>query len=122
MEKNTRSENRTEALKQKIRQFRDDRDWKQFHNPKDLAISLVLESSELLENFQWKNLEEVGQKVKANRAEIEQEMADIYIYLLELADVLETDLVSIAEKKIESNRLKYPVEKSRGNAKKYTEF
>lgn len=116
------NDNRLVELKQKIRKFRDERDWKQFHNPKDLSISIVLEASELLEHFQWKDLKEVENKVKTDQESIEEEMADIYIYLLELSDVLGLDLIKAAEKKLEKNAEKYPVEKSRGNAKKYTEL
>jgi NTP pyrophosphatase (non-canonical NTP hydrolase) len=103
-------------LTRKINQFRDDRNWRQFHNPKDLAISISLEASELLENFQWKTSEE------ANQENIEQELADVLIYSLMLASDLDLDLQQIIEKKLKLNEQKYPVEKSKGNKVKYTEL
>lgn len=116
------NEERIENLKERIRKFRDDRDWKQFHNPKDLAISIAIETSELLEEFQWKDKAGVDKKVKDERHKIEDEMADIYIYLLEMSDVLGVDLIDAANKKMAMNEVKYPVEKAKGNAKKYTEL
>jgi len=103
-------------LIEKINQFRDDRDWRQFHNPKDLAISISLEASELLENFQWKTSEEAKEK---NQENIEQELADVLIYSLMLASDLELDVEGIVEKKLELNNNKYPVEKSKGSKEKY---
>ncbi len=116
------TEEQIEKLKEQIRKFRDDRDWKQFHNPKDMAISIAIEAGELLEEFQWKDKVGVEQKVKEERHKIEDEMADIYIYLLEMSDVLGIDLIGAAKKKMTKNELKYPVEKAKGNAKKYTEL
>ena len=111
-----------DKLTQKILEFRDQRDWKQFHNPKDLAISIAIEASELLEEFQWKDNAGVEKKVKDEKHKVEDEMADIYIYLLEMSDVLGVDLIEAAEKKMAKNEIKYPVEKAKGNAKKYTEL
>lgn len=108
-----------DELIKKINQFRDDRDWRQFHNPKDLAISISLEASELLENFQWKTSEEAKEK---NQENIEQELADVLIYSLMLASDLELDVEGIIEKKLKLNDQKYPVEKSKGNKEKYTEL
>lgn len=116
------TEKQLEDLKGRIRKFRDDRDWKQFHNPKDLAISIAIEAGELLEEFQWKDAAGVEQKVKGERHKIEDEMADVYIYLLEMSDVLGIDLIKAADEKMKKNELKYPVEKAKGNAKKYTEL
>ncbi|MBY0121778.1 nucleotide pyrophosphohydrolase [Bacillus sp. S/N-304-OC-R1] len=90
----------------KITEFRDERGWGPFHNEKDLAISISLEASELLENFQWKSSEEA---VSATRQNIKEEMADILIYLLQLADKMEIDLEEEVFKKMEKNALKYPV-------------
>ena len=109
-------------MKEKIRQFRDERDWKQFHNPKDLAISIAIEAGELLEEFQWKDKEGVENKVTQEKRKVEDEMADIYIYLLEMSDVLGIDLIEAANRKMEKNAAKYPVEKAKGNSKKYTEL
>jgi dCTP diphosphatase len=106
----------------KIKKFRDDRDWMQFHNPKDMALSLVLESSELLEHFQWKSLKEVDEYVKANKEEISDELADVAIYLLELSDNLDIDLVQAITRKMKKNAAKYPVEKSKGKHTKYNKL
>ncbi len=110
------------SLLEKIKKFRDERDWKQFHNHKDMAISIVLEASELLEHFQWKNNEEIEKAAKENREEIGEEMADILVYLLELSDNLEIDIIEAAEKKMRKNEIKYPVIKAKGTAKKYDEL
>lgn len=96
---------------EKILDFRDERDWKKYHKEKDLAISISLEASELLENFQWKSSEEAIAETKQN---IKEEMADIYIYLVQLADKMEIDLEEEVEKKLVKNALKYPVNKERG--------
>ena len=103
----------------KINQFRDDRDWRQFHNEKDLAISISLEAAELLELFQWKSPEEV----RENSIErIKEELADVLIYSHMLASNLDLDIDEIIEAKLEKNNIKYPVDKSRGNKEKYTEL
>ena len=106
-------------LMNRINQFRDDRDWRKFHNEKDLAISISLEASELLELFQWKNSEEV---VESSLNEIKEELADVLIYSLMMADNLNLDVEDIIKEKIERNTKKYPIELSKGNNKKYTEL
>lgn len=106
-------------LIQKLIEFRDLRNWKQFHNPKDLAISLVLEASELLENFQWKSSE---QAVREKSKNIEEEMADVFLYLLLLSNELGIDLEKAAIDKIAKNAAKYPESKSYGSNRKYTEL
>ena len=103
----------------RINQFRDDRDWRKFHNEKDLAISISLEASELLELFQWKNSEEV---VESSLKEIEEELADVLIYSLMMADNLNLDVDDIIKNKLDLNERKYPIEKSRGSNKKYNEL
>ncbi|OGW62502.1 MAG: nucleotide pyrophosphohydrolase [Nitrospirae bacterium RBG_16_64_22] len=103
--------------------FRRERDWEKFHTPKDLAISIVLEAAELLEEFQWKNREEVARHLEGEgRARVAEELADLGIYLKLLAHDLGIDLEDAMRRKIEKNRAKYPVEKSRGTAKKYNEL
>ncbi|MBM4765097.1 nucleotide pyrophosphohydrolase [Bacillus sp. B15-48] len=97
-----------EKLYQKIIEFRDERDWKKYHDPKDLAISISLEANELLENFQWKSSEEAIASTKQN---MKEEMADILIYLVQMADKLEIDLEEEVYQKLEKNALKYPVER-----------
>ncbi|WP_175639289.1 nucleotide pyrophosphohydrolase [Metabacillus schmidteae] len=99
--------------------FRDERDWQQFHNPKDLALSISLEASELLENFQWKTSEEAVEK---NAENIKDELADIVIYSLLFANETGIDLVEAIEQKIQKNNEKYPVEKAYGSKTKYSEY
>lgn len=102
-----------------ILKFRDDRDWKQFHNPKDLAISISLEASELLELFQWKSSDEA---VLANRDKMADELADVLAYVVSFADVMGFDLDEILEKKYRQNSEKYPVSLAKGNKIKYNEL
>lgn len=107
---------------QRIKQFRDERDWKQFHNHKDMAVSVCLEAAELLEHFQWKDKEQVEEYVKAHREDISDEIADVAIYLFELADNMGINVLEAMEKKIQINEQHYPVERVKGNNKKYTEY
>jgi NTP pyrophosphatase (non-canonical NTP hydrolase) len=101
--------------------FRDQRDWRQFHNPKDLAISISLEAAELLEPFQWKSPAEVTAFLDSeeNRRRVADEMADVLILLVSMADVIGVDLIEAAHKKLVENGRKYPVDLARGSAKKY---
>lgn len=103
-------------LIQKIRAFRDARDWQQFHNSKDLALALSIEASELLELFLWKGNED------ADPDRLKEELADVLMYALLLADKHGLDIKQIIEDKIRRNNEKYPVEKSKGTAKKYNEL
>lgn len=110
-------------LTKKVIKFRDVRDWKKFHNPKDLALSLTLEAAELLEHFQWKSKEEVEKYVKSdNVKEIEKEIADICIYLLYLCHGLKIDLKKAVEQKLIEQNKKYPVAKAKGRHTKYTKL
>ena len=104
--------------------FRDERDWKQFHNPKDLAISITLEAAELLEHFQWKRPGEVEAFLarEENRKRLGEEMADVLILLISLADAAGLDLLDAARAKLEQNAKKYPVDRARGTARKYDEL
>lgn len=104
---------------EKVNKFRDDRNWRQFHNEKDLALSITLEASELLELFQWKSSEEVKQNKKERLAE---ELADVLIYSYMLADNLDFDVNDIVEKKLAKNTEKYPVSKSKNSNNKYDEL
>lgn len=106
-------------LTEKINKFRDDRNWRQFHNEKDLAISLNLEASELLEIFQWKSSEEA---IEDNFMAIKEELADVLMYAFMLADNLNIDITEIIESKLTKNAEKYPIEKSKNNHKKYTDL
>lgn len=103
-----------EELTKKITAFRDERDWKQFHTPENLAKSIVIEAAELLENFQWND--------HYNNAKVEEELADVMIYCIMMADTLKVDMMKIIEDKMNKNSLKYPVEKAKGSSKKYTEL
>lgn len=108
-----------DTLIYEIIQFRDERNWKQFHIPKDLAISLSLEASELLENFQWKTSDDA---VKENLENIKEEIADVAIYTMLLSHELGINLEQAIKEKIQKNKQKYPVDKAFGSRKKYTEF
>jgi len=105
---------------EKILEFRDRRNWKQFHNPKDLAINLNIETSELLELFLWKNGEEINKNVNVN--ELKDELADVLYSAFLLADHYKLDIKEIILNKLEKNDLKYPVEKSRDSSKKHDEL
>lgn len=104
---------------EKILNFRNERNWSQFHNPKDLAISISLEAAELLECFQWSGSDT---EVESKHKEMEEELSDIFIYSVLLADRLKIDLDEAIQEKIARNAEKYPVEKSFGNSSKYTEI
>jgi dCTP diphosphatase len=109
-------------LQQQIRKFCDDRNWDQFHNPKDLSISLALEAAEVLEHFQWKNTEEMARHIVDRKEAVGEELADVFYWLLLLANKLDLDLVDAFEAKMKKNEAKYPVEKAKGSHKKYTEL
>jgi dCTP diphosphatase len=111
-----------EHIAGKIRAFRDARDWMKFHTPKNLAISITLEASELLEHFQWTTPEESHSHASSVKSAIADEMADVAIYLIELADILGIDLERAIHHKLDKNAAKYPVEKAHGNATKYTKL
>ncbi len=106
-------------LIKKIAKFRDDRDWMQFHDPKNMAISIIIEAAELLEHFQWKTQDEVEQYIPKNLREIQSEIADIALYLIELADNLNIDLLEAMYEKLAENGRKYPIEKAKGKHTKY---
>ena len=106
-------------LTNRINAFRDARDWKQFHNPKDMAVSISIESAELLEQFQWKNAEECEAHLQDNREAVADELADVAIYLFELADPLQMDVGHEMLRKLDKNAAKFPVEKARGRNHKY---
>jgi NTP pyrophosphatase (non-canonical NTP hydrolase) len=109
-------------LQEKIIAFRDARGWKQFHNHKDLAISLVLEASEFLEHFQWKSPEEIKKHLNNNKEGVSDELADVLYWVLLLAYDLDIDLAEAVTGKMKKNEAKYPVKKASGTHKKYTEL
>jgi NTP pyrophosphatase (non-canonical NTP hydrolase) len=106
----------SEEIIQALLKFRNERDWEQFHNPKDLALAINVEAGELLELFLWKNPEE------ANKEKIREELADVFAYAFLLAEKYNLDIREIVLEKIQKNAQKYPVEKSKGSAKKYNEL
>jgi NTP pyrophosphatase (non-canonical NTP hydrolase) len=117
------SKTTVEALKRAVAEFRDARDWKKYHNPKDLAVSISIEANELLELFQWKDAQEVEALIHEPRKQhrIKEELADIVIYCLGACDSLEIDLSDAIRSKLALNAERYPVEKVKGSATKYSE-
>lgn len=111
-----------QQLTDKIIAFRDARDWKQFHGPKDLALALVLEAAEVLEHFRWKDQKQVEDYIVTHKNEIGDEIADTLYFILLLAHELDLDLYQSFDRKMEKNAKNYPVEKSKGSVKKYTEL
>ncbi len=111
-----------EDLKQRLRTFAEERDWVQFHSPKNLAMALSVEIAEIVEHFQWLTEEQSKNLPKEKQEEVEPELADTLIYLIRLADQLDIDLLAAVNSKIEVNERKYPVDKAKGSAKKYTEL
>ena len=103
----------------RIRAFCEARDWDQFHNPKDMALSLVLESAEVLEHFQWKSPDEMAAYVKTNKDDVAEELADAYYWVLRMCDRLQIDLPAAFEAKMKKNEAKYPVAKAKGSHAKY---
>jgi len=114
--------NQLEELRIRISNFAKERDWDQFHSPKNLSMALIVEAGELVEHFQWIKQSESfalpAEKLKA----VEEELADIFVYLVRIADQLGIDLISASHRKIESNAAKYPAEMVRGSSRKYTEY
>lgn len=113
-----------EELAATIRSFTAERDWDQFHSPKNLAASLSIESAELLEIFQWIKEQDSHQIMQnpEKASQVKDELADVFYYLIRMADILEVDLESALKSKMHQNAEKYPVARSKGNAKKYTDF
>lgn len=109
-------------LRNALRAFAEEREWDQFHSPKNLASALVVEAGELLEHFQWLTEEQSKNLPTGVRGKVADELADVLIHLVRLADKVDVDLASAASRKIASNARKYPVEKARGRAAKYTEL
>ncbi len=109
-------------LIKRIIAFRNARDWKQFHNPKDVALSLVLEAAEVMEHFQWKSKEEMEKYIVTNKSDIGEELADVLYWVLLMSADLNIDILNALEEKIKKNEEKYPVEKSKGRHTKYTKL
>lgn len=109
-------------IKEKLRQFAQAREWDQFHSPKNLTMALAGEAGELLELFQWLTEEQSRNLTKEQTKAVEEEMADVFLYLLRLADKLSVDLFEAAKSKMILNEQKYPADKVKGSSKKYTEY
>ena len=110
------------ALRDQLRQFALERDWDQFHSPKNLASALAVEAAELLEPFQWLSEEQSSRLTSEQLAAVCEEMADVLLYLIRLADKLDVDLVTAASEKLVRNGEKYPVARAKGSSKKYTDL
>ncbi len=111
-----------EQIKAQLQKFADDRDWDQFHSPKNLSMALSVEASELVECFQWLTEEQSQNLSPEQLSAVKDEMADVQIYLLRLATKLNVNMVEAVNQKIEKNALKYPADKVKGSSKKYTEY
>lgn len=111
-------------LKARVLAFARERDWEQFHAPKNLSMALAAEAGELMEHFLWTSSEDSRETVRSERkrADIEDELADVVIYALEFANMSDIDLAAVIERKMAANAAKYPVEKAKGRADKYTEL
>ena len=109
-------------LRATINQFVAERDWAQFHTPKNLAMAMIVEVAELVEQFQWDTPQESQQLTSEKREAVSHELADTFVYLLRIAEVLEIDLIDATNKKITLNAIKYPAEKVKGSNAKYTEY
>ncbi|HEY4723294.1 MAG TPA: nucleotide pyrophosphohydrolase [Anaerolineae bacterium] len=110
------------VLRDRLRRFAAERDWDQYHSPKNLAMALIAEAAELVEHFQWLSESQSAALSPETRKEVEAEIADVLIYLVRLADKLDIDLASAAISKMALNEVRYPVDQVRGSAKKYTEY
>jgi len=111
-----------ESIKQQLRKFAQERDWDQFHSPKNFSMALIVECAELVEHFQWLTDEQSKRLPEETLDEVSLEMADIMIYLIRLADKLDVDLIDVVNRKMELNAIKYPVEKSKDLATKYNKL
>jgi dCTP diphosphatase len=110
------------SLREKLRRFAIERDWDQYHSPKNLAAALCVEAAELLEHFQWRTEDESKSLPSEQLTKVREEIADVLLYLVRLADKLNVDLLDAAANKIAVNARKYPVDKARGNSRKYTDL
>lgn len=109
-------------LKEKVSDFAKERDWEQFHTPKNISMALSVEASELMEIFQWLKSGDKSELSEAQLKQVKDELADVLVYSIRLADLLDINLEKAIPEKMEQNALKYPASKARGNSKKYTEF
>jgi NTP pyrophosphatase (non-canonical NTP hydrolase) len=113
---------RLAELQARLREFAAVRDWNQFHSPKNLSMALAVEAAELLQEFQWLTEQQSRELDFEKRERVRLELADVFVYLLRLADILSVDLLNAASDKMAINERKYPAERVRGDARKYTEY
>ncbi|GBG15192.1 nucleotide pyrophosphohydrolase [Novimethylophilus kurashikiensis] len=118
----TSDTDRLTELRDRLRGFVRERDWEQFHSPKNLAMAMIVEAAELVEHFQWSTEQESRELTDEQRIKVEQEIADTFVYLLRLSDVLGIDLIDAAHRKMDLNAKKYPADKARGRNDKYTAY
>lgn len=111
-----------QSLTEELRRFAAERDWEQFHSPKNLASALSVEAAELLEHFQWLSEDQSRNLSADKKAAVGQEMADVVLYLLQLADKLQIDPIECARSKLKENASRYPVDKAKGHSRKYDEL
>jgi len=111
-----------EELKKRIQQFATERDWDQFHSPKNLTMAMSVEVGELMEHFQWLTEKQSSELDAETLSKVKDEIADIQVYLVRLADKLGVDILQAVEQKMQKNEQKYPADKVKGSAKKYTEY
>ncbi|HEY8119559.1 MAG TPA: nucleotide pyrophosphohydrolase [Methylophilaceae bacterium] len=111
-----------DELRARINEFVRERDWQQFHSPKNLAMAMIVEAAELVEHFQWDTAEESYKLSPEKREQVSHELADTFVYLLRISEVTGIDLIAAANSKIELNARKYPVDKARGSNAKYTAY
>ncbi|MBT63194.1 nucleotide pyrophosphohydrolase [Coraliomargarita sp. SDUM461003] len=118
------SETQLQAIKDRVLAFASERDWQQFHSPKNLSMAIAAEAAELMEHFLWQGSEASRSDVNSDklRDKVEEELADVFIYAIEFANVAGIDIAEIIEKKMQRNGEKYPIEKSKGKSLKYTEL
>lgn len=114
--------NQLEELRIRISNFAEERDWDQFHSPKNLSMALIVEAGELVEHFQWMKQSESFELEPDKLQSVEEELADIFVYLVRIADQLGIDLIDASHRKIQSNAAKYPADVVRGSSRKYTEY
>jgi len=109
-------------LRSRLQTFVDERDWQQFHSPKNLAMAMIVEAAELVEHFQWMTEQQSRELTPEKKELVSQEIADTFVYLLRIAEVLDIDIIDAAKRKLELNARKYPAEKARGRNDRYTEY
>ncbi len=116
------SEPALDEIKLKLREFAQKRDWEQFHSPKNLSMALSVEASEIVEHFQWMTEQESSELTAKRHAAVAFEMADVFIFLLRLSDILNIDLMEVTKRKVELNEKRYPIDLVKGSAKKHSEY